>query len=215
MKNSCNCQVIGILSSSKTYAEEELPSVSYPDCEPADSIKATKHSRINWMKKFRNKLDNLSHGKVALSTKNVSETMKRNSKSISKRIFQKESVERFFRKSFNVNKDERLLGAYKCSLFTTAGPIKGRVFITSERITFHSKKFLELSTVKGELAKFPYKVSVPLKKIKKTTISVNLNKPDEKFLQIVTVDEFEFWFMNFGNCQRPMVSLHRAISEQQ
>ncbi|KAJ1702082.1 hypothetical protein LUZ63_001861 [Rhynchospora breviuscula] len=215
MKNSCHCQVIGILSSSKTYAEEELPSVSYSDREPADSIKATNYSRINWINKLKNKSENFSHGTVTLSTKSVSETMKRNRKSISERIFQTESVERFFRKSFNVNKEERLLGTYKCSLFTTAGPIKGRVFITSERITFHSKKFLKLSNVKGEVAKFPYKVSVPLGKIKKTAISANLNKPDEKFVQIVTVDDFEFWFMNFGNCQRPLVSLHLAISEQQ
>lgn len=148
---------------------------------------------------------------VVLSSRNVSETMK-TKMSLSKRIFQAGSIERYFRKSFTVGMEERLLKAYKCSLFTTAGPIKGRIFITSDRMAFRSKKLLKLSTSKGEVAKVPYKVSVPLGKIKKTALGENLNKPEEKYVQIVTIDEFEFWFMGFVNYKISFESLHFAIS---
>ena len=148
---------------------------------------------------------------VVLSSRNVSETMK-TKMSLRKRIFQAGSVERYFRKSFTVSMEERLVKAYKCSLFTTAGPIKGRIFITSDRISFRSKKLLKLSISKGEVAKVPYKVSVPLGKIKKTALSENLNKPEEKYVQIVTIDEFEFWFMGFVNYKISFELLHFAIS---
>ncbi|KAJ4746936.1 GRAM domain family protein [Rhynchospora pubera] len=214
MKNFCHCQVIGIIGSSKTYAEEELPSVSHSDCEPTDSIKATEHSMTNWMKKFRKGSDNLYPGKVIMSSKNVSEAIKR-TLCQSKRIFQSGRIEKFLRKSFSLSEEERLLEAYQCSLFTTAGPIRGRLFITSERMAFHSNKSLKLRTYNGEVTKFPYKVSIPLGKIKKTTPSENLNKPEEKHLQIVTEDGFEFWFMGFNNFKRSFVSLFLTISEKQ
>lgn len=63
MKNFCHCHVIGILVSSKTYVEEELPSVSYSDCEPVSSIKGDKDLSFSWMKKFRKGSDDFSNGK--------------------------------------------------------------------------------------------------------------------------------------------------------
>ncbi|KAJ3706500.1 hypothetical protein LUZ61_010205 [Rhynchospora tenuis] len=214
MKNFCNCQGIGILGSSKTYAEEELPSASPSDCEPADSNKAAKHSSTNWMKKFRKGFDNRSQEKVIMGTRNVSETIKR-TLSQSKRIFQAARVERFLRKSFDLSMKERLLEVYQCSLFTTAGPISGRIFITSERLAFHSNKSLKVKTSIGEVAKFPYKVSIPLRKVKKTTPIENLNKPEEKFVQIVTIDDFEFWFTGFVTHKSSFESLCSTVSEQQ
>ncbi|XP_078166897.1 GEM-like protein 4 [Carex rostrata] len=214
MKNLCQYHIIGIFGSSKTYVEEELPSVSYYDCEPGSSIKGSQDSSFSWTKKFRKESDDSSHGKVALSTRNVSESKKK-MLNLRKQIFQAGRVENFLRKSFTLNKNERLLEAYECSLFTTAGPIQGRLFITSERMAFHSNKSLKLNTSKGEVAKVPYKVSIPLGKVKKTTPSENLNKPEEKYMQIVTIDDFEFWFTGFVNYQRSFESLHVAISEQQ
>ncbi|KAJ4759600.1 GRAM domain family protein [Rhynchospora pubera] len=214
MKNFCHCQGNGILGSSKTYAEEELPSASSSDCELADSIKAAKHSSTNWMTKFRKGFDNRSQEKVIMGTRNVSETTKR-MLSQSKRIFQAARVERFLRKSFDLSTEERLQEVYQCSLFTTVGPVSGRLFITSERLAFHSNKSLKVKTSIGEVAKFPYKVSIPLRKVKKTIPSENLNKPEEKFVQIVTIDDFEFWFTGFVTYKSSFVSLFSTISQQQ
>ncbi|KAJ1702081.1 hypothetical protein LUZ63_001860 [Rhynchospora breviuscula] len=214
MKNFCHCQVIGIIGSSKTYAEEELPSVSCSDCERADSIKATEHSSTNWMKKFRKGSHNLYPGKVIMSSKTVSEAIKR-TLCQRKIIFQAGRIEKFLRKTFSLSEEERLIEAYQCSLFTTAGPIRGRLFITSERLAFHSNKSLKFRTYNGEVAKFPYKVSIPLGKVKKTTPSENLNKPEEKHLQIVTEDDFEFWFMGFINYKRSFESLFLTVTEKQ
>jgi hypothetical protein len=67
MKNFSHGRVIRILSSSKTYAEEQLPTISNFDFEPVDSTKAVKSSRNNSMKKFRKRSDDLSRGKGKLT----------------------------------------------------------------------------------------------------------------------------------------------------
>jgi hypothetical protein len=45
-------------------------------------------------------------------------------------------------------------------------------------------------------------VLVPLKKIKMLNQSENVKKPSQKYLELVTVDDFEFWFMGFINYQK-------------
>jgi hypothetical protein len=66
MKNFSRRQIIRILGSSKTYAEEQLPTMSNFNIEPVDSTKAVKNSRNNSMKKFRKRSVDLSQGKGKL-----------------------------------------------------------------------------------------------------------------------------------------------------
>lgn len=58
-------------------------------------------------------------------------------------------------------------------------------------------------------------VVIPLGRIKRATPSENADKPDEKYTQIVTVDDFEFWFMGFVSYARSFKYIQRAISELQ
>jgi hypothetical protein len=48
---NCHCHAIGILGSSKTYVEEELPSVPHSGCEPVSSIEGAKRSTFDWINK--------------------------------------------------------------------------------------------------------------------------------------------------------------------
>ena len=38
---------------------------------------------------------------------------------------------------------------------------------------------------------------IPVKKIKRANKSENVNKPAQKYMEIVTEDDCEFWFMGF------------------
>ncbi|KAJ3680317.1 hypothetical protein LUZ60_016595 [Juncus effusus] len=220
MKNVCHGQVIGIpVGSSKTFAEEELQNF-----ENVNSIRKTnpcgssnsKDSDSNWVNKHSKKAASLAQGFIDHVTlgQNISEIVK-GKLSLSKKILQAGSIERIFMKSFSIDKQEILLKAYQCYLSTTAGPIAGILFISTEKITFRSNKSLSLTPPKGEIVKALYKVAIPLGKIKCITPSKNVNKPRQKYLQIVTVDEFEFWFMGFINYQRSFKYLEQVISELQ
>jgi len=48
--------------------------------------------------------------------------------------------------------------AFQCYLSTTAGPIAGMLFISTEKISFHSDRPLNLASPKGGRTRVPYKV---------------------------------------------------------
>ena len=56
-------------------------------------------------------------------------------------------------------------------------------------------------------------VMIPLKKIERVNQSENVKKPSEKYMEVVTVDNFDFWFMGFLNYQKAFKYLQEAISQ--
>lgn len=55
-------------------------------------------------------------------------------------------------------------------------------------------------------------VVIPVKKIKRVNQSENVYKPSQKYIELVTVDNFDFWFMGFLNYQKALNHLQQAIS---
>ena len=55
-------------------------------------------------------------------------------------------------------------------------------------------------------------VIIPLAKIKRAVESENVKNPRQKYVEIVTEDNFEFWFMGFLNHQRTLRHLQNAIN---
>lgn len=53
---------------------------------------------------------------------------------------------------------------------------------------------------------------IPIQKIKSINESENVNKPEQKYVEIVTVDDFEFWFMGFLRYEKAYRNLQKAIS---
>ncbi|XP_064950416.1 putative GEM-like protein 8 [Musa acuminata AAA Group] len=214
--DSANCDhVMGIPVNSVTFAAEGLPG------NPASASVASRsssHSKqkkdliVDWMSKLGEKAEGI-RGHVSLGPK-VSETMK-GKLSMGARILQAGGVERVFRQAFSVGEGERLLKAFQCYLSTTAGPISGLLFISNEKIAFRSDRSLKLSSPKGGLVRVPYKVLVPLRRIKEAIPSQNMSKPNQKYIQIVTEDEFEFWFMGLVNYDTTYRYLRQAISTLQ
>ncbi|CAL9079810.1 unnamed protein product [Musa textilis] len=214
--DSENCDhVMGIPVNSVTFAAEGLPG------NPASASVASRSSShrkqkkdliVDWMSKLGEKAEGI-RDHVSLGPK-VSETMK-GKLSMGARILQAGGVERVFRQAFSVGEGERMLKAFQCYLSTTAGPISGMLFISNEKIAFRSDRSLRLSSPKGGLVRVPYKVLVPLRRIKEAIPSQNMSKPNQKYIQIVTEDDFEFWFMGLVNCDTTYRFLRQAISALQ
>ena len=58
-------------------------------------------------------------------------------------------------------------------------------------------------------------VVIPLRKIKTASQRENVKKPSEKYIEVVTVDDFDFWFMGFFSYQKAFKSLQQAITQKQ
>uniref|UniRef100_A0A0A9GRV1 GRAM domain-containing protein n=1 Tax=Arundo donax TaxID=35708 RepID=A0A0A9GRV1_ARUDO len=131
------------------------------------------------------------------------------------KILQAGGVEKVFRQWFSVDKNEKLLRASQCYLFTTAGPIAGMLFVSTARVAFHSDRSLEVSTPRGDKARVPYKVTIPLRKVKAVRPSENKHRPEQRYIELVTNDGFEFWFMGFVTYNRSLQHLEQAVAYAQ
>jgi len=109
---------------------------------------------------------------------------------------------------------EQLLKASKCCLSTTSGPVAGRLFISTDKLAFCSDKpIAKIACQSGQSLTFHYKVVISLAKIKRASQSENVKKPSQKYLQVVTADDFEFWFMGFLDFKRTFKFLQQALSQ--
>jgi hypothetical protein len=56
-------------------------------------------------------------------------------------------------------------------------------------------------------------VLIPTKRIKSASVRENLYNPDEKYIDVVTVDGFDFWFMGFVSYEKSFKYLQHVIPE--
>jgi hypothetical protein len=146
------------------------------------------------------------HAAVTLGPK-LSETVK-GKLSLGARILQAGGIERVFRQAFSAEKGERLVKALQCYLYTTGGPIAGMLFVSTKKVAFRSDRPVTVARV-------TYKVVVPLKRISKVRPCENVDRPEEKYIHVATVDGFEFWFMGFVSYQRSCKYMQHVISDLQ
>ncbi|KAE8712829.1 GEM-like protein 4 [Hibiscus syriacus] len=143
----------------------------------------------------------------------MSETVK-GKLSLGARILQVGGVEKIFKQLFSVTEGEKLVRACQCYLSTTSGPIAGLLFISTAKVAFCSDRSIKISSPNGESLRVHYKVLIPIEKIKGVKESENVKKPRQKYMEIVTVDSFDFWFMGFLNYKKAFKYLQQAISQR-
>ncbi|KAK7343301.1 hypothetical protein VNO77_11945 [Canavalia gladiata] len=143
---------------------------------------------------------------------NISETVKRKL-SLGAHILQVGGVEKVFKQFFCVKEGERLLKASHCYLSTTSGPLAGFLFISTDKVAFCSQRSMKVFSQKGHMMRIRYKVVIPLKKIKCVNQSENVQKPKQKYIEIVTMDNFDFWFMGVLKYHKTFKYLQQVVSQ--
>jgi len=93
---------------------------------------------------------------VSLSPK-LTETVK-GKLSLGAKILQVGGLEKIFKQKFRVKDDEELLNVSQCYLSTTAGPIAGLLFISTDKIAFCSERSIKFLSPTGKLLRIYYKV---------------------------------------------------------
>ncbi|XP_074361805.1 GEM-like protein 4 [Apium graveolens] len=221
MKSQISGQVIGFPISSTAFPAEMLPEGIL--CISCNQYYASPKFRQNNIELMRNRMNKLSvqvenfakgiRNHVKIGPK-LSEMVKGKLR-LGAKILQVGGVKKVFRQNFSVRQGEKLLKASQCYLSTTAGPIAGLLFISTDRIAFCSGRSIKVSTSTGDFLRTRYKVSLPLNKIKRANENENVNDTSKKYIEVVTKDGFEFWFMGFLNHQRTYEFLQMAVYESQ
>ncbi|CAI0415380.1 unnamed protein product [Linum tenue] len=178
-----------------------------------NTIADRSNSMLKRMNKLGKKADKFAHGireHVKLGNK-ISETLK-GKLTLGARILQVGGVKKVFRQFFSVSEGERLLKACQCYLSTTSGPIAGLLFISTHKLAFCSERSIQLSSPEGKSIRVHYKVVIPLEMIQGANQSENTKKPSQKYMEIVTMDGFDFWFMGFLNYKKAFKYVEQAVS---
>lgn len=118
--------------------------------------------------------------------------------------------ENIFKHTFNTLPDERLRDSYACFLSTSAGPVAGTLFVSTKRIAFSSDRPLSYQHTSGQTIWSYYKVVVPVDKLRMANASKNPRNPSEKYIQIISTDNYEFWYMGFLNHDKALKTLQEA-----
>ncbi|KAF5746392.1 hypothetical protein HS088_TW06G00563 [Tripterygium wilfordii] len=120
--------------------------------------------------------------------------------------------ESLFRQTFETDPNEKLKKTFACYLSTTTGPVAGTLYLSTARVAFCSDRPLFFTAPSGQRAWSYYKVNIPLAVIETVNPVIKKENPSEKYIQIVTVDRHEFWFMGFVNFEKASHHLLESLS---
>jgi len=173
-------------------------------------VKSAQHCFNKWTKKAENlasevwtnlktgnNMTDVAWGKLALGAKALTEG----------------GFEALFRQTFSVSPDEKLQSAYACFLSTSTGPVAGTLYISTVKIAFSSDRPLSFTAPSGEASWSYYRVAIPLANMTAVNPSSNKANPAEKYIQIVTIERHEFWFMGFINYEKAVSTLQESITK--
>lgn len=118
--------------------------------------------------------------------------------------------EKIFRQTFDTIPEEQLLKSYACYLSTSAGPVMGILYLSTSKLAFCSDNPLPYKV--GDQTEWSYyKVILPLHQLKAVNPSASKVNSSEKYIQVISVDSHEFWFMGFVNYDGAVINLREAL----
>ncbi|KAJ6730298.1 GEM-LIKE PROTEIN 1 [Salix viminalis] len=118
--------------------------------------------------------------------------------------------EKIFQQTFETFPEEKLVKTFACYLSTSAGPVMGVLYLSTAKLAFCSDN--PLSYKVGEESQWSYyKVVIPLHQLKAVNPSTSKVNSAEKYIQIISVDNHEFWLMGFVYYDNAVKSLQQAL----
>ncbi|XP_020275503.1 GLABRA2 expression modulator-like isoform X1 [Asparagus officinalis] len=118
--------------------------------------------------------------------------------------------EKIFRTTFDTFPEEQLKKSFACYLSTSAGPVMGVLYLSTAKLAFCSDNPLSYKVLDQTEWSY-YKVVIPLHQLRSVNPSTSKVNPAEKYIQIVSVDNHEFWFMGFVNYDSAVKSLQEVL----
>ncbi|KAA0036331.1 putative GEM-like protein 3 [Cucumis melo var. makuwa] len=106
--------------------------------------------------------------------------------------------EKIFQQTFDTVPEEKLQNSFACYLSTSAGPVMGVLYVSTAKLAYCSDNPLSYKS-DGKTEWSYYKVVIPLQQLKAVNPSSSGMNPSEKYIQVISGDNHEFWFMGFLN----------------
>ncbi|XP_010499322.1 PREDICTED: GEM-like protein 1 [Camelina sativa] len=126
------------------------------------------------------------------------------------KILAEGGYEKVFKQTFDCLPEEQLRKTYACYLSTSAGPVMGVMYLSTHKLAFCSDN--PLSYKEGEQTQWSYyKVVLPVNQLKAVNPSTSRVNTSEKYIQVISIDNHEFWFMGFVTYESAVKTLQEAV----
>ncbi|CAA0821012.1 GLABRA2 expression modulator [Striga hermonthica] len=122
--------------------------------------------------------------------------------------------EKIFRQTFETVPEEELMNSFACYLSTSAGPVMGVLYVSTAKLAFCSDNPLSYQDADKTEWSY-YKVVIPLHQLKAVNPSTSRTNQSEKYIQIISVDNHEFWYMGFLNYNGAVECLQHALQARE
>nr|ACU24125.1 unknown [Glycine max] len=120
--------------------------------------------------------------------------------------------ESLYKQAFTTYPNEKLKKSFACYLSTSTGPVAGTLYLSNIHVAFCSDRPLCFTAPSGQETWTYYKVMVPLGKVGVVNPVTMRENPSEKYIQVVTVEGHDFWFMGFVNFDKAVKNISEGIS---
>lgn len=127
------------------------------------------------------------------------------------KVISEGGYDKIFQQTFECSPDEKLNKAYVCYLSTSHGPIMGVLYLSTVKIAFGSDSPVKYVTEDNKTESSFYKVVLPLHHLRSVTPTASQQNPAERYIQVVSVDNHEFWFMGFVNYDSAVKNLQESV----
>ncbi|KAK1678637.1 hypothetical protein QYE76_039485 [Lolium multiflorum] len=126
------------------------------------------------------------------------------------KVISEGGYDKIFQQTFECFPDEKLKKAYACYLSTSHGPIMGILYVSTAKLAFCSDSPVAYVTEDNKTASSIYKVVLPVPHLRSVTPTASQQNPAERYIQVVSLDNHEFWFMGFVNYDSAVKYLQEA-----
>ncbi|EYU31864.1 hypothetical protein ABFS82_06G002100 [Erythranthe guttata] len=116
-----------------------------------------------------------------------------------------------FSTSIHIN-NETLKKTFASYLSTSTGPVAGTLYLSNFHLAFCSDRPLSFTAPSGQQTWSYYKILIPLAKIGSINPVIMRDNQSERYIQVVSTDGHDFWFMGFVNYEKATNHLFDAIS---
>ncbi|ESW05225.1 hypothetical protein PHAVU_011G162600 [Phaseolus vulgaris] len=119
-----------------------------------------------------------------------------------------------FQQSFGVFPGEKLIKSFACYLSTSTGPVIGTLHISNLRLAFCSDYPLcHYPFSQQQNQTLHYKVVVQVDQLSTVSPSSNRFNPAEKYIELVTVDGYEFYLMGFIAYDKALKTIREVLQQ--
>ncbi|KAL5216989.1 hypothetical protein ABZP36_017673 [Zizania latifolia] len=131
------------------------------------------------------------------------------------KVYAEGGHDRVFQQAFGTVPGEQLRKAYACYLSTSSGPVIGTLYLSTARLAFCSDTPLSYQGPPGPPPEgIYYKVVLPLNQVKLVNPSASMMNRGDRYIQIMTTDNHEFWFMGFVSYDKALQNLYEAVQRR-